>query len=160
MRCRAPTLEPGRTLREEDPMPNCPSCQAKVLQDSIYCESCGWKLDAPVPPAGAQPPQPSAAHGTLRAEIPLLSGAARQLRARLDGLRDKVERSRDSHRRGQEARRQEQEQERQGKGRAFLGILAGVALLVLWVWLLVRGVKGAPATEEQRLLETLLNFSL
>lgn len=141
-------------------MPTCPNCQASVLQDAIYCEACGWKLDAP-PPApeearGDRPPT----HGSLRAEIPLLSGAARQIKARIEGFRERTEREMQSTRREQEIRRQEEEQTRKGKGKNFLGIVLGVALLALWIWLLVRGIRGNPPQHVLDLLTRLAKVPL
>lgn len=137
-------------------MPTCPKCQANVLQDAIYCEACGHKLDEPLPAgnggvAGDRPPT----HGSLAAEIPLLSGAARQIRARLEGFKERAEREMQSTRREQQVRKQEEQEGRAGKGRTFLGIVVGVALLVLWVWLLVRGVRGNPPQHVLQLLARL-----
>lgn len=132
-------------------MPTCPNCQAQVLQDAIFCEACGWKLDSPVPSAAGQAP----ARGSLRAEIPLLSGAVRQVQARLGGLREKLQRDRGHIERDREAQRQETEDKRQNRGRTFLGLVAGLALLALWVWLLVRGIRGPAGAGDLQLLEYL-----
>ncbi len=137
-------------------MPTCPNCQAKVLQDAIFCEACGWKLDSPLPAGGCEgQPDPAPARGSLRAEIPLLSGAVRQVQARLDGMREKFQRDRGNQERGREVQRQEAEEKRHGKARTFLGLLAGVALLALWIWLLVRGVRGPAGCLDMQLMEYL-----
>lgn len=129
-------------------MSTCPNCQAQILQDAIFCEACGWKLDEPVPEDPRQKPQ---AKGSLRAEIPLLSGAVRQIRARVEGYRERSERKR---RQAQE-KNQEQQEPRGSRGRTFLGILAGLALLALWAWLLVRGIRGPAPAEELQFLQFL-----
>ncbi len=129
-------------------MTTCPNCQAQVLQDAVFCEACGWKLDEPVPEGPQERPR---AKGSLRAEIPLLSGAVRQIRARVEGFRERSERKR----RQTQERNQEKQDSGPSRGRTFLGILAGLALLVLWAWLLIRGIRGQAVTEDLQFLRLL-----
>jgi hypothetical protein len=129
-------------------MSTCPNCQAQVLQDARFCEACGWKLDEPVPETPQDRPR---AKGSLRAEIPLLSGAVRQIRARVEGYRERSERKR----RKIQERNQEQQDSTPSRGRTFLGILAGLALLILWAWLLIRGVRGQAVSDEMQWLRLL-----
>jgi len=129
-------------------MSTCPNCQAQILQDAIFCEACGWKLDEPVPESPQERPRTK---GSLRAEIPLLSGAVRQIRARVEGYRERSERKR----RQTQERNQEKQDSGQSRSRTFLGILAGLALLILWAWLLIRGIRGQAPLEDMQLLRLL-----
>ncbi len=137
-------------------MPICPNCQAKVLQDAVFCEACGWKLDSPLPAGGGEGrPGQVPARGSLRAEIPLLSGAVRQVQARLEGMRERFQRDRGTQGRDRDARRQQSDAKRHGKARTVLGLVAGMALLALWVWLLIRGVRGPAGALDLQLLDYL-----
>lgn len=140
-------------------MPRCPSCQAEILEGSRFCEACGHRMEGDPPVASdnggtSRPPT----HGSLRKEIPLLSGPARRIRARIDTLQERAERERHTSRRENAFRQREkqavQEQHRRGKGRGFAGILLGVLVLVLWVYLLVR-LRPSPTLGWQ-ILERLL----
>lgn len=134
-------------------MPNCSRCQGEVLPDAVYCETCGHRLEAGVD-GGQAPggPESTTTHGSLRAEIPLLSGTTRQLRARLEGFKGRSERESQAQRREVEVRRHEQAGQTRSRGRTMAALLAGVALLALWVWLLVRGRETPPPAGLLRLL--------
>ena len=129
-------------------MSTCPNCHAQVLHDARFCEACGWKLDEPVPETPQDRPR---AKGSLRAEIPLLSGAVRQIRARVESYRERSERMR---RKAQE-RDQEAQDSTPSRKHKFLGIVVGLALLVLWAWLLIRGVRGQAVSDEIQIFRML-----
>lgn len=139
-------------------MPICPDCKGQVQPDAVFCEHCGWKMDSPPPPgpgeAGADRP---AAPGWLRAEIPLLTGGARQIRAMVENARERAERDRQAQKREQELRRQEQQEGRKGRAGTFAAFMVGLCLLALWIWLLVRGIRGTPP---QHVLQLLSRFPL
>ncbi|HXE73047.1 MAG TPA: zinc ribbon domain-containing protein [Candidatus Nitrosotenuis sp.] len=119
-------------------MSQCPNCRAEVLSDALFCEACGHRLAEPAQTNGDAGQR--ATPGSLRAEIPLLSGAAAQIRARIEGMKERVERERQSSRREEEIRRKE---ESTPKRRSWLTVVIGVLILILWAYLLVRWPRPA-----------------
>lgn len=126
-------------------MPACENCQAEVLSDAQYCEACGHKIGTPSPKAekekGPTTERLSATPGSLRSEIPFLSGIGDQAKVRFDNWKNKGEQAKKEAERQQDLKKQEQEaarKERSGRGSSILNFLVGLAALCAFVYLLIR----------------------
>lgn len=146
-------------------MPSCPNCQAEVITDAQFCEACGYRL------AGGEQgtvevrnvERPAALPGSLRNEIPFLSGAVRQAKARLESWKEQTERDKREARREEELRQQEEEQAaRKGSGKRSVWLmLVGLLVLAAWVWLIIRfPPKANPMLKWQLLQEMRREFGL
>lgn len=122
-------------------MQKCPNCGEPVLPNAQYCESCGLQLTpaqnnesqaASAASGSADNPQPvKAAAGSLRDKISLLSGATRQLKARLQNAaasKTKVPAP-------------QPEKKKSGKLSIIISIITGLAMLGLWIWLMIKRVS-------------------
>ncbi|MCR5663125.1 MAG: zinc ribbon domain-containing protein [bacterium] len=122
-------------------MQKCPSCGEPVLPNAVFCESCGLQLTpaqnnesqaAGANAASADNPQPvKATAGSLRDKISLLSGATRQLKARLQNAaasKNKMPAP-------------QPEKKKSGKLSIIISIITGLAMLGLWIWLMLKRVS-------------------
>ncbi len=146
-------------------MATCPNCQAEVITDAQFCEACGYRL------AGGDQgtvevhnvERPAALPGSLRNEIPFLSGAVRQAKARLDSWKEQTERDKREARREEDLRKQEEEAaaKKGGTGRRIGLMLVGILVLAAWVWLIIRfPPKANPMMKWQLLQEMRKEFGL
>lgn len=146
-------------------MPTCPNCQAEVISDAQFCEACGYRLGQAAQQGSVEVrnvERPAALPGSLRNEIPFLSGAVRQAKARLESWKEQTERDKREARREEDMRKQEEEQavKKSGKRSIWL-MLVGVMVLAAWVWLIIRfPPKANPLLKWQLLQEMRREFGL
>lgn len=147
-------------------MPTCPNCQAEVISDAQFCEACGYRLAGGGAEQGTvevkNVEKPGALPGSLRNEIPFLSGAVRQAKARLESWKEQTERDKREARREEELRKQEEEAAaKKGGGRSLWLMLTGIIVLAVWVWLIIRfPPKANPMLKWQLLQEMRREFGL
>ncbi|MEW6282924.1 MAG: zinc ribbon domain-containing protein [Candidatus Eremiobacterota bacterium] len=144
-------------------MPTCPNCQADTITDAQYCEACGYRLASSVVHSSEHGtvesygvPKPDALPGSLRAEIPFLSGAVKQARARLESWKEQAERDKLEARREKDLQRQEEDSPKKRGRRSIWLMLVGVLVLVLWVFIIVRWPPGMNPAAKWQLLHEML----
>ncbi|MBI3925007.1 MAG: zinc ribbon domain-containing protein [Armatimonadetes bacterium] len=133
----------------------CRKCGAQNIDEARYCEVCGVDLaevetqealsgDSPAGGELGTAAQPSP--GSLRDQIPFLTGAVEQAKARIDSWKQRSERSRQDKVRQEEAARQEQEQRATSARGSLSGLwsfLLGLVALAAFIYLLLRLPRGS-----------------
>lgn len=132
----------------------CEQCGASNLPEARFCEACGHELGTPAEQelpvqtvegesgtgsVGASP-------GSLRDEIPFLTGAVEQAKARIEDWRLKNTRKKteaERERRVEEERRREEQQSRSPVNR-FISIVLGLVALAAFLALLLRYPRQSP----------------
>ncbi len=156
----------------------CEKCGADNLPGTQYCEACGHELGTPSEAAAAaleiddepetealgdsddRPAKP----GSLRDEIPFLTGAVDQAKARFQGWQQKKSRQKTEKVRDEEYANNAPADSAPAEQSSFMskvmGFLVGILALALFIYLLVRYPGKSSPAQAWALAESLCRFSL
>lgn len=156
----------------------CEKCGADNLPGTQYCEACGHELGTPSEAAAAaleiddepeteplgNPEDRPAKPGSLRDEIPFLTGAVDQAKARFQGwqqkkARQKTEKVREEEYSGSSSNSEPAAPEQSSFMSKVMGFLVGILALALFIYLLIRFPGKSSPAQAWALAESLCRFS-
>ncbi len=131
----------------------CEKCGAENLPDSKFCEVCGHELGTDPEPEAPDQSQDLAPEqeeddtkpGSLRDEIPFLTGAVDQARARLEDWQQKSARRKTEKVRQKEYQQQAAEEKKESKdglGSRIMSLLVGILAIAAFIYIVVRLPRG------------------
>lgn len=133
----------------------CEQCSESNLPEAKYCEACGHELgtepenDSPSSPIDSGESSETRP-GSLRDEIPFLTGAVDQARARIEDWKQKSARKQTEKVREREFREQaaasESKGEGAGLGQRVMTLLVGILAIAAFIYILVRLPRGTSPT--------------
>ena len=154
----------------------CEKCGAENLPDTRFCEACGHELGStPEPseeatvtvdePEDNDDESAPARPGSLRDEIPFLTGAVDQAKARFQGwqqknARKKTEKVRDKEFSEQRAAQQPESKEQSSMMSRIMAFLVGILALAAFIYLLIRYPRNASPAMAWALVEHLVSQPL
>lgn len=154
----------------------CSKCGADNLPEAKFCEACGAELGATedIPEQelleqtdeddGDEGEPRMAKPGSLRDEIPFLTGAVDQAKARLEGWQQKSARKKTEKLRQKEFKRQEAERKPEVTGSSFgsrlAAFLVGLLALAAFLYLLLNYPRRMSPAAAWSLAQDLCNMDL